>query len=55
MLLQGDGESFLSKDPSWVPTLPSSKPGHFTMTDLVNLTQGLTIAGEDLSTLPGDD
>jgi hypothetical protein len=55
MLLQRDGESFLAKDPSWVPTLPSSKPAHFTMTDLVNLTQGSTIAGEDVAALPGDD
>ncbi len=36
-LLAGDPLSFLSVAPDWKPTLPSRKPGTFTLGDLVNL------------------
>jgi hypothetical protein len=36
-LLAGDPLSFLSVAPDWKPTLPSRKPGTFTLSDLVNL------------------
>ncbi len=34
-LLEGDPNSFLSRQPDWVPTLPSATPGDFTMADLL--------------------
>jgi hypothetical protein len=34
-ILDGDPESFRSVDPSWRPTLPSRKPGRFTLADLL--------------------
>lgn len=35
-LLQGDSLSYLSQDPSWLPTLKRSEDGKFEMTDLLN-------------------
>ncbi len=56
-LMLADRASYLAQDPLWTPTLPSSVPGSFTMTDLVNLTldPDTTLAGEDVDALPGDD
>jgi len=54
-LLLADHASFLVQDPQWKPTLPSSAPGRFTMSDMVNLTLGKNLASEDVATLPGDD
>lgn len=34
-LLEGDPNSFLSKQPDWTPTLPSDEPNDFTMSDLL--------------------
>jgi hypothetical protein len=34
-LLLADAESYLSADRDWTPTLPSSQPGRFHMTDLL--------------------
>lgn len=34
-ILRGDPNSFLFKKPRWTPTLPSKRPGHFTMADLI--------------------
>jgi hypothetical protein len=34
-LLQGDPNSFLTKDPDWKPTVRASSPGTFTMVDLL--------------------
>ncbi len=54
-LLASDTKSFLSLSPAWTPTLPRASDRTFTMTDLVNLTLGTSIAGEDVSTLPGEE
>jgi hypothetical protein len=35
-LLDGDPLSYLSVDPTWVPTLKSAKEGDFTLSDLIN-------------------
>lgn len=51
-LLLADKESFLSSQPDWTPTLPRANPATFTMTDLVNLTVGGGLTGEDVATLP---
>jgi hypothetical protein len=34
-MLQGDPNAFLAQSPGWTPTLPSAKPGQFTMADLL--------------------
>jgi hypothetical protein len=34
-LVHGDQESFLYRRSNWKPELPSAKPGHFTMADLI--------------------
>jgi len=34
-LLQGDAFSYLKQDPDWTPTLPSTTPGTFQITDLL--------------------
>lgn len=34
-LLEADSSSFLARNPDWKPTLPSAKPGTFTMADLL--------------------
>jgi hypothetical protein len=34
-LLEGDPNSFLSRQPDWTPTLPSAEPNDFTMSDLL--------------------
>lgn len=34
-LVEGDPNSFRSKQPGWTPSLPSADPGNFTMTDLI--------------------
>ncbi|ADO67855.1 peroxidase family protein [Stigmatella aurantiaca] len=39
-LLEQDASSFLASNPQWTPTLPSARPGDFTMADL------LTFAGD---------
>ncbi|WP_375769827.1 heme peroxidase family protein [Archangium gephyra] len=41
-LLECDASSFLASNPQWTPTLPSSKPGHFTMTDLLRFAGDLS-------------
>ena len=38
-LLDGDPLSYLSVEPGWTPTLPSEKPGEFTMADLIRFAQ----------------
>ena len=53
-ILLADSESFLATEPTWTPTLPSAKLDTFTMTDLVNLTLGGQLVGEDVTKLPGD-
>ncbi|MDA0566341.1 heme peroxidase family protein [Streptomonospora sp. S1-112] len=37
-LLAADPSSYLSTDPAWTPTLPSARPGEFTMSDLIRFT-----------------
>lgn len=37
-LLAADPSSYLSTDPGWTPTLPSARPGEFTMSDLIRFT-----------------
>ena len=54
-ILRADKNSYLAQAPCWKPSLPGATPGRFTMTDLVNLTQGSNIAAEDVSSLQGDD
>jgi len=39
-LIAEDRQSFLSQWPNWRPTLPSATPGHFTMADMINFTEG---------------
>jgi hypothetical protein len=34
-LLQQDSSAYLKVQPDWKPTLPSSRPGDFRMTDLL--------------------
>lgn len=53
-ILSADKNSYLSQSPCWKPTLSGAQPGKFTMTDLVNLTLGTNIQGEDLLSLEGD-
>jgi len=40
-LLEGDKNSFLSKKPGWVPTLPAASPGTFFMSDLLRFVNEL--------------
>ncbi|MGI8997830.1 MAG: peroxidase family protein [Pyrinomonadaceae bacterium] len=44
-LLQGSPDSFLTAEPNWKPTLPSAKPGKFTMADLLNFVGELNPIG----------
>jgi hypothetical protein len=44
-LLEGDKNSFLSKDPNWKPTLPSAVPGTFTMMDLLRFVNDINPIG----------
>jgi hypothetical protein len=39
-LIYEDRSSFLAQWPNWRPTLPGATPGHFTMADLINFTNG---------------
>ena len=39
-LIREDRHSFLAQWPKWRPTLQSAEPGHFTMADLINFTNG---------------
>lgn len=39
-LIHEDRSSYLAQWPKWRPTLPSATPGHFTMADLINFTDG---------------
>ncbi|MBB3918271.1 peroxidase family protein [Rhizobium fabae] len=39
-LIREDRHSFLAQWPKWRPTLPGAEPGHFTMADLINFTNG---------------
>ena len=39
-LLEGDGNSYLSAEPTWTPELPVARDGSFTMADLVRFAQG---------------
>jgi len=54
-LLQADRASYVSQNPGWKPTLPSSTKGRFSMSDLLNIANGTAIGSEDTSQLPGDD
>lgn len=45
-LLTHDPASYLHSAPHWTPTLPRADPGDFTMVDLINFTEGRTIAQE---------
>jgi hypothetical protein len=54
-ILPADRASYLARDATWTPVLPSSTPGRFTMTDLANLVLGIEIPSEDIAGLPGDD
>jgi hypothetical protein len=54
-LLSADKASFLAQNPSWMPTLPSTHPGRFTMTDLINLTLNSKLSDENVLDLPSDD
>jgi hypothetical protein len=47
-LLLADKASFMVQAPDWTPTLPSSRAGRFSMSDLVNFTLGDTLEQEDL-------
>jgi len=44
-LLEGDPNSFLSKQPDWTPTLPSAVPGNFTMVDLLRFVNDINPIG----------
>ncbi len=44
-LLEGDPNSFLSKQPDWTPTLPSAVPNDFTMSDLLRFVGELNPIG----------
>jgi hypothetical protein len=44
-LLEGDPNSFLSKQPDWRPTLPGRKAGDFTMADLLRFVNELNPIG----------
>lgn len=44
-LLQGDPNSFLSKQPDWTPELPAADPGEFTMADLLRFVGDLNPIG----------
>jgi hypothetical protein len=44
-LLEGDKNSFLSKKPGWVPTLPAASPGTFFMSDLLRFVNELNPIG----------
>jgi len=52
MLLAGDAQSYLIREPLWTPTLPSDTAGKFTMSDLINFTLGTNVGQEDLPSLP---
>jgi hypothetical protein len=39
-LIREDRHSFLAQWPKWRPTLPGAEPGHFTLADLINFTNG---------------
>jgi hypothetical protein len=41
-LLEGDSNSFLSRNPDWKPTLPAAVPGTFTLTDLLRFVDDLS-------------
>ncbi|MBZ9938252.1 heme peroxidase family protein [Mesorhizobium sp. BR1-1-16] len=43
-LILADGQSFLSQEPGWMPTLPAKTPGSFTLSDLVNIAIGQATA-----------
>jgi hypothetical protein len=45
-LLEGDAESFLTKDRNWKPTLPAQHAGTFTMPDLLRFVGDLNPANE---------
>ncbi len=44
-LLEGDPNSFLSKQPDWTPTLPSAEPNDFTMSDLLKFVKDINPIG----------
>ncbi|MDQ3638000.1 MAG: peroxidase, partial [Actinomycetota bacterium] len=44
-LLEADPDSYKNAEPGWRPELPSSRPGHFTMADLVVFAGGTEEAG----------
>lgn len=45
-LLEGDSSSFLARDRDWKPTLPSEKPGIFTMVDLLRFVDDVNPIGD---------
>ncbi|MFL4468967.1 hypothetical protein ACERZ8_03440 [Tateyamaria armeniaca] len=45
-LVHGDQRSFLWQRKNWVPELPSEKPGHFTMTDMLRFVNDINPIGE---------
>lgn len=51
-LLELDSSSFLASNPQWRPTLPSSKPGDFDMTDLLNFAGDLSPINDSKNLLP---
>ncbi len=44
-LVEGDPNSFISKQPKWKPTLPAATPGNFTMADLLRIVNELNPIG----------
>ena len=42
-LVLEDRHSFLAQWPTWRPTLPAARAGHFTMADLINYTEGSVV------------
>ena len=45
-LVHGDQQSFLWQVKNWKPTLPSAKPGDFTMTDLLRFVDDINPLGD---------
>ena len=50
-ILEADKASYIVQQPDWKPTLPSSEPGKFTVSDLVNFSLGTNLGQEDLEAL----
>ena len=51
-LLECDASSFLASNPAWRPTLPSTKAGNFTMTDMLRFVGDLSPINDQKNLLP---